>query len=224
MDILNLENISKEYEDCKALENINLKIKKGEFVAIIGQSGSGKSTLLNIIAGIDTPTKGKVYIKDTEITSMKNNEKTIFRRKNIGYIYQFYNLLPTLNVRENIILPVVLDERKVNKKRLDNLIKELGLATKLEYLPNELSGGQQQRVAIARALISNPVIVLADEPTGNLDRKTSRKIIEKLKYYNQKFGQTIIMVTHDEKLAKETDRIITVLDGKIIKDELNNQK
>lgn len=221
MCLLKIENMYKKYKQNWVLENINFNIKQGEFVAIIGASGSGKSTLMNVIAGLDNVNKGSIKIKGKEITKLTNNEKTIFRRKNIGYIYQFYNLIPTLSVKENIILPIVLDEKKVNYERFYSLVKELKLENLLNRLPNELSGGQQQKVAIARALVTNPSIIIADEPTGNLDTKEALKIIKKIKYYNTKLNQTILLVTHDMRIAKMAKRIIEIKDGKIIKDKIN---
>ena len=221
MCLLKIENMYKKYKQNWVLENINFNIKQGEFVAIIGASGSGKSTLMNVIAGLDNVNKGSIKIKGEEITKLTNNEKTIFRRKNIGYIYQLYNLIPTLSVKENIILPIVLDEKKVNYERLYSLVKELKLENLLNRLPNELSGGQQKKVAIARALVTNPSIIIADEPTGNLDTKEALKIIKKIKYYNTKLNQTILLVTHDMRIAKMAKRIIEIKDGKIIKDKIN---
>ena len=204
-----------------ALNNVNFKVNKGEFVAIVGKSGSGKSTLLHLLAGLDNPTTGFVYINNQNIYSFSDKELTVFRRKYIGVIYQFYNLIPVLNVRENILLPALFDGRQVSDKRVNDLLRSLGLVNKEEMFPNDLSGGQQQRVAIGRALINKPKIILADEPTGNLDSKNSKYVMKLLKFYNKRFKQTIIMVTHDLSLARQADRVITMSDGKIIKDEKN---
>ncbi|MBR3229326.1 MAG: ABC transporter ATP-binding protein [Bacilli bacterium] len=223
MEILKCENLSKVYGDKKnyvyALKNVNISIKKGEFVAIKGKSGSGKSTLLHLLAGIDIPSNGDVIINNKNIYKMSDKELTIFRRKNIGVIYQFYNLIPNLNVRENILLPRVLDKRSIDDRIFNKLVKNLGIAHKLDYFPNDLSGGEQQRSAIGRALINRPKILFADEPTGNLDSKNSLKIMNLLKFYNKKYRQTIVMVTHDDFLASMCDRIITVKDGKIVSDK-----
>ncbi len=224
MDILKVENLSKIYGSginaVKALDNVSFSVKKGEFVAIIGPSGSGKSTLLHILGGVDTPTSGKVYIDNTDVYKLDPTKLAIFRRRQIGLIYQFYNLIPVLNVEENITLPLLLDERKVDKHQLDEVLTTLGLKDRLGHLPNQLSGGQQQRVSIGRALICNPAIVLADEPTGNLDRKNSREIVDLLKLSNKKYNQTLIMITHDQDIALQADRIIAIEDGKIVKDEV----
>ncbi len=223
--ILSCENLTKKYGDVGketevvALNDVSFSVKEGEFVAIIGASGSGKSTLLHLLAGVDKATSGKVVIKDTDITKLNNNEMAIFRRKNIGLIYQFYNLLSILNVKENITLPCDLDGVKVDDKKVNELIETLGLKERINHLPNQLSGGQQQRVAIGRALVNNPAIILADEPTGNLDSKASSEIIDLLKFSNKKYNQTILLVTHDEKIAEEADRIIEISDGKIISDK-----
>ena len=223
MEVLRVENLTKEYgkKDTKvvALDNISFSIEKGEFVAIVGASGSGKSTLLHMLGGVDRPTSGKVFIDGEDIYKFNNDELAIFRRRQVGLIYQFYNLIPILNVEENIALPCRLDGKDVNKKRLDDLLKLLGIENRRNHLPNELSGGQQQRVSIGRAIINNPAIMLADEPTGNLDSKSSREIIDLLKLSNKKYNQTLIVITHDENIALEADRIITIEDGKIIKDE-----
>jgi len=223
MEVLRVENLTKEYgkKDTKvvALDNISFSIEKGEFVAIVGASGSGKSTLLHMLGGVDRPTSGKVFIDGEDIYKFNNDELAIFRRRQVGLIYQFYNLIPILNVEENIALPCRLDGRDVDKKRLDDLLKLLGIEKRRNHLPNELSGGQQQRVSIGRAIINNPAIMLADEPTGNLDSKSSREIIDLLKLSNKKYNQTLIVITHDENIALEADRIITIEDGKIIKDE-----
>lgn len=225
--ILECENLVKKYGEKEAevyaLNNVSFNVKKGEFVAIIGASGSGKSTLLHIIGGVDTPTSGSIIIDGIDITKMDNDKMAIFRRKNIGIIYQFYNLLPILNVKENITLPCELDGKKPNSEDVEELIKTLGLKERKNHLPNQLSGGQQQRVAIGRALINKPVIILADEPTGNLDSKSSEEIIKLLKLSNEKYNQTILLVTHDEKIAREAGRIIEIKDGKIVRDEINNK-
>ncbi len=225
MEILNVKNLGKKYvngdNEFWALNKVNLKVNKGEFVAVVGKSGSGKSTLLHLLAGLDNPTAGLVYINNQNIYSFSDKELTVFRRKYIGVIYQFYNLIPVLNVRENILLPALFDGRQVNDKRVNDLLRSLGLINKENMFPNDLSGGQQQRVAIGRALINKPKIILADEPTGNLDSKNSKYVMKLLRFYNKKFKQTIIMVTHDLSLAKQADRIITMSDGKIIKDEKN---
>lgn len=219
MEILKVENLTKTYgkkdTEVKALDNISFSVTKGEFIAIVGASGSGKSTLLHLIGGVDKPTSGKVYINGKDIYSLSKDEIAIFRRNEIGLIYQFYNLIPILNVKENITLPCDLGGKKVDEKRLDEIIQMLGLENRKEHLPNELSGGQQQRVAIGRALINNPSIILADEPTGNLDSKASKEIIDLLKNSNKKYNQTILLITHDENIAKQADRIITIQDGKI---------
>jgi len=195
-------------------------VEKGEFVAIVGASGSGKSTLLHLLGGVDRPTSGKVYINGTDIFAMNDDELAIFRRRQVGIIYQFYNLIPTLTAEENIALPWKLDGRKENKERLSEIVNMLGLEKRAKHLPGQMSGGQQQRVSIGRALINEPAFILADEPTGNLDSKTSREILDILKFTNQKYKQTILLVTHDEKIALQANRIITIGDGKIIKDEV----
>ncbi len=219
MEILRVENLTKTYgkkdTEVKALDNISFSVNKGEFIAIVGASGSGKSTLLHLIGGVDKPSSGKVYINGKDIYSLSKDEIAIFRRNEIGLIYQFYNLIPILNVKENITLPCDLEGKKVDEKRLNEIIQMLGLENRKEHLPNELSGGQQQRVAIGRALINNPSIILADEPTGNLDSKASKEIIDLLKNSNKKYNQTILLITHDENIAKQADRIITIQDGKI---------
>ncbi len=224
MEILRVENLSKVYGKgetaVKALDNVSLSVNKGEFVAIIGPSGSGKSTLLHILGGVDTPTSGKVFVEQNDIYALDETKLAIFRRRQIGLIYQFYNLIPVLNVRENIILPLLLDGRDVDKGQLDEVISTLGLTDRLSHLPNQLSGGQQQRVSIGRALINNPALVLADEPTGNLDSKNSAEIIELLKLSNKKYHQTLIVITHDERIAVQADRIIAIEDGRIGKDEV----
>ena len=224
MEILRIENVSKYYgekwNEIKVLDDISLTIKKGEFVAIIGTSGSGKTTLLNIIGGIDKPTNGKVIIDGNDIQQLKDSELSAYRRRTVSMIFQFFNLIPILNVKENILLPALLDNKKIDYEKLDNLIEDLGLKEKEKMLPNQLSGGQQQRVAIGRALMCEPEIILADEPTGNLDSKNSEEIINLLKKYNKKNNQTILIVTHDMEIAKGAKRIITICDGKIIKDEV----
>lgn len=220
--ILKCENLRKEYgtEGAKvvALSDVSFSVKKGEFVVIIGASGSGKSTLLHLLGGVDTPTSGKVIIHNTDIYELSKDDLAVFRRREVGLIYQFYNLLPILNVKENILLPCQLDRQKVNETELRELIHILNLEDRQAHLPNQLSGGQQQRVAIGRALINHPSIVLADEPTGNLDSKASNEIIKLLKLSNQKYQQTILLVTHDEQIASQADRIITITDGKIYSD------
>lgn len=224
MAVLEVKDLTKIYGEGEsqvtALDHISFKVEKGEFVAIIGASGSGKSTLMNQIGGIDIPTSGSVVIEDKEITGMDEDELAIFRRRNIGMIYQFYNLIPTLTTKENIMLPWLLDGRKENKEKLMDIVNTLGLEKRADHLPGEMSGGQQQRVSIGRALINDPAFILADEPTGNLDSKTGSEIMDLLKYSNQKFNQTILLITHDEKIALKADRIITMSDGKIISDEV----
>lgn len=225
VEILNVENLSKKYgkegNEVLALSNVSFRVQKGEFIAIVGKSGSGKSTLLHLLGGLDNPTAGTVIINNQDIYKMSDKELTVFRRKYIGIIYQFYNLIPVLTVRENIILPALFDGRTISDKRINDLLKNLGLSHKETFFPNDLSGGQQQRVAIGRALINRPKILLADEPTGNLDSRNSKHIMSLLEFYNKKYRQTIIMVTHDVSLAKRAKRIITMSDGKIIKDEVN---
>lgn len=224
MNILQIENLSKVYGKgdtaVKALDNVSFSVKKGEFVAIIGPSGSGKSTLLHLLGGVDRPSSGKVLIDNTDIYSLNETQLAIFRRRQIGLIYQFYNLIPILTVEENITLPMLLDEHKVDPEHLKKIITTLGLEKRLNHLPNQLSGGQQQRVSIGRALISNPAIMLADEPTGNLDSKNSGEIIELLKMFNKTFNQTLIVITHDERIALQADRVISIEDGRIAKDEV----
>ena len=224
MEILRVENLTKTYGKGEtavtALDNVSFSVDKGEFVAVIGPSGSGKSTLLHILGGVDTPTSGKVMIEDTDVYSLNESQLAIFRRRQIGLIYQFYNLLPILNVEENITLPLLLDGRTVDEEHLSKIISTLGLEGRLRHLPNQLSGGQQQRVSIGRALINNPTLVLADEPTGNLDSKNSEDIVNLLKLYNQMYNQTLILITHDEKIALQANRIISIEDGKIAKDEV----
>ena len=225
MEILKVENLRKEYgrDDNKviALDGVNLKIDRGEFVAIVGPSGSGKSTLLHIIGGVDHPTSGKVYIEGGDISQYSSKELAFFRRRKVGLIYQFYNLIPNLTVKHNIELPLKLDKRIVDKDLFIDLVTKLSIEKKLDRFPGELSGGQQQRVAIARSIIYRPSIILADEPTGNLDRKNSQETIDILKFFNKSLKQTIILITHDEDIALQTDRIITVVDGKIVGDEIN---
>ena len=222
MEILRVENLTKIYgkgtTKVVALDNVSFTVKKGEFVAIVGASGSGKSTLLHLIGGVDRPTSGKVYIDGKDIYKLNDDKLAIFRRRQVGLIYQFYNLIPILNVEENITLPLDLDNRKVNKAHLDSLIKLLGLENRKHHLPNELSGGQQQRTSIGRALVTNPTIILADEPTGNLDSKSSDEIVELLRKSNKEYKQTIIMITHNMEIAKCADRIIQIEDGKIVKE------
>jgi len=224
MAILTVEHVSKIYgkgeSQVKALDDVSFSVEKGEFVAIVGASGSGKSTLLHIIGGVDRPTGGKVFIDGTDIYSLNETQLAIFRRRQIGLIYQFYNLIPILNVVENITLPLLLDNRRVDKNRLSNIIDTLGLQGRTKHLPNELSGGQQQRVSIGRALINQPAIVLADEPTGNLDSKNSKEIIDLLKFSNKHYRQTLIMITHDPNIALQADRMITLEDGRIVRDEV----
>ena len=219
MEILRVENLTKIYgkgeNEVIALDNVSFSVNKGEFVAIVGASGSGKSTLLHLMGGVDRPTSGKVFIDDKDIYSFNDDKLAIFRRRQVGLIYQFYNLIPILNVEENITLPLALDNRKVDPEVLNDLLKRLGLENRRNHLPNQLSGGQQQRTSIGRALITNPSIILADEPTGNLDSKASDEIVEILKTSNKELNQTIIMITHNMEIAKECDRIIKIEDGKI---------
>ena len=225
MSILNATHLKKYYGQneslVKALDDVSVKVEKGQFVAIIGTSGSGKSTLLHLLGGVDRPTSGKVYIDGQDIYQLNDDNLAIFRRRQVGLIYQFYNLIPILNVEENICLPRNLDGKEVSKEKLDNLLKTLNLENRRKHLPNQLSGGQQQRVSIGRAIINEPAIMLADEPTGNLDSKASEEIISLLRLSNKKYKQTLIVITHDEKIALEADRIITIDDGRIIKDEKN---
>lgn len=224
MEILKVENLCKTYDTggvpVKALDHVSFTVNKGEFVAIVGASGSGKSTLLHILGGVDRPTSGHVYLNGKDVYLLNENNLAIFRRREVGLIYQFYNLLPILNVKENITLPVLLDGKKPDTKYLNDLIHTLGLEDRIHHLPNELSGGQQQRVSIGRALMNHPALLLADEPTGNLDSKASKEILELLQVSNEKYHQTIIMITHDKELALHANRIITLEDGKIIHDEL----
>ena len=219
MEILKVENLTKIYgrglAEVKALDNVSFTVNKGEFVAIVGASGSGKSTLLHLIGGVDRPTSGKVFINGKDIYKYNDDELAVFRRREIGLIYQFYNLIPILNVEENIVLPLKLDGKDVEQDKLDELLKKLGLENRRNHLPNELSGGQQQRTSIGRALITNPAIILADEPTGNLDSKSSDEIVDLLKKSNKQYNQTIIMITHNLEIAKTADRILRIEDGKI---------
>ena len=223
MEILKVEDLCKVYGKnenlVEALNGVSFSVDKGEFVAIIGPSGSGKSTLLHILGGVDTPTSGKVYVDGKDVFAQNSEQLAIFRRRQVGLIYQFYNLIPVLNVVENITLPVLLDNRKVNTDRLNELLQTLNLTDRAKHLPNQLSGGQQQRVSIGRALMNAPAIVLADEPTGNLDSKNSQYILELLKYSNKKYNQTLIMITHDENIALQADRIISIEDGRISSDK-----
>ncbi|HEK4620944.1 TPA: ABC transporter ATP-binding protein, partial [Clostridioides difficile] len=214
MEILKCENLTKIYGSNQtrvtALNNVNLSVQKGDFVSIVGASGSGKSTLLHLLGGVDRPTSGKIYVEDTEIASLKEEALAVFRRRKVGLIYQFYNLIPTLDVRKNILLPMLLDKRKVDEDRFSEIVSILGLSDRLNHLPSQLSGGQQQRVSIARSLIYRPAILLADEPTGNLDRKNSEEIVDLLNLSNKRFNQTILLITHDEKIALEANRIVTM--------------
>ena len=223
MEILKIENLTKTYgsgeNEVRALDNVSLSIEKGDFVSIIGPSGSGKSTLLHIIGGVDRPTSGKVFLNGQDVYKQNEEQLAIFRRREVGLIYQFYNLIPVLNVVENMTLPVLLDGRKVNEDRLTELLSVLSLDDRKNNLPNQLSGGQQQRVSIGRALMNAPAVVLADEPTGNLDSRNSQEIVELLKMSNRKYGQTLIVITHDESIALQADRILTIDDGRIKSDE-----
>lgn len=223
MEILKCEGVRKLYgsgeNQVAALNGVNLSVEKGEFVAIIGASGSGKSTLLHIIGSVDHPTEGRVIIEGTDISGLSRKQAAIFRRRKVGLVYQFYNLIPTLTIRKNILMPLMLDKRKPNREYFEQIVESLGIADKLEFLPNQLSGGQQQRAAIARSLVYRPALLLADEPTGNLDQKNSREIIDMLKLSNRNLKQTIVLITHDEKVALEADRIIAIEDGRIISDE-----
>ncbi|HIY35039.1 MAG TPA: ABC transporter ATP-binding protein [Candidatus Eubacterium faecigallinarum] len=224
MKILDVKNLSKVYGKgdtmVKALDNVSFSVEQGEFVAIIGPSGSGKSTLLHILGGVDTPTSGHVIINDTDISTLDETALAIFRRRQIGLVYQFYNLIPILTVEENLTLPLLLDGRKPDKKQIASLVERLGLSQRLTHLPNQLSGGQQQRVSIGRALVNNPALMLADEPTGNLDSENSREIVSLLRQFNKELNQTVIIITHDEKIALSADRIISIEDGKITRDEV----
>ena len=225
MNILEVKNLSKIYGKgdtlVKAVDDVSFTVEQGEFVAIIGPSGSGKSTLLHIIGGVDTPTTGNVIIDGTDITKLKESPLSIFRRRQICLVYQFYNLIPILTVEENLTLPLLLDGRKPNKEQIDYLVSNLGLGDRLKHLPNQLSGGQQQRVSIGRALANNPALLLADEPTGNLDSENSKEIVALLRKFNREHNQTVIMITHDERIAQSADRIIAIEDGKIVKDEVS---
>lgn len=224
MEILKVEDLTKVYgtgeNQVTALNHISFSVEKGEFLAIIGPSGSGKSTLLHILGGVDTPTSGKVFMEGTDVYAQNEKQLAIFRRRQVGLIYQFYNLIPVLNVTENMTLPVLMDGREVNEERLKELLHILSLEGREKHLPNQLSGGQQQRVSIGRALMNAPAVVLADEPTGNLDSKNSQEIVELLKYSNEKYKQTLIMITHDENIALQANRIIAIEDGKITRDEV----
>lgn len=224
MEILRCNKLTKTYGNgsnkITALDQVSLSLEKGSFTAIIGASGSGKSTLLHMLGGVDRPTSGNIYIEDTDIATLSMEQLAVFRRRKVGLVYQFYNLIPTLNVRKNILLPILLDGKKPDENRFKQIVSSLGLTNRLTHLPQELSGGQQQRVAIARSLIYQPAILLADEPTGNLDRKTSEETIELLKLSNRRYDQTILLITHDEKTALQADRIITLEDGKILHDEV----
>lgn len=225
MKILDVKNLSKIYGNgetrVRALDNVSFSVNKGEFVAIVGPSGSGKSTLLHILGGVDVPTSGSVIINGEDISQLDETALAIFRRRQIGLIYQFYNLIPILTVEENLTLPLRLDGRKPDKRQIDTLVDTLGLKERLGHLPNQLSGGQQQRVSIGRALANNPALLLADEPTGNLDSENSKEIISLLRYFNKQFNQTVIIITHDERIALSCDRVIAIEDGKITRDEVN---
>ena len=223
MEILKIENLTKIYGEgeslVRALDGVSFSVEKGEFLAIIGPSGSGKSTLLHILGGVDRPTGGKVWMNGQDVYAQNEEQLAIFRRRQVGLIYQFYNLIPVLDVVENMTLPVLMDGRQVNEERLEELLETLGLSDRRKNLPNQLSGGQQQRVSIGRALMNAPAVVLADEPTGNLDSKNSQEIVELLKYSNRKYGQTLIVITHDENIALQADRVIAIEDGRIVRDE-----
>lgn len=223
MEILKCEQVTKSYGSGEArviaLDNINLSVQKGEYIAIVGASGSGKSSLLHLLGGVDRPTSGKIWVGDTDLSKLSEEQLAIFRRRKVGLIYQFFNLIPTLDVRKNILLPMLLDNQQPDERHLGEIVKTLGLTERLGHLPGQLSGGQQQRTAIGRSLIYRPAILLADEPTGNLDRKNSEEVMELLRVSNNRFGQTILLITHDEKLALEADRIITIEDGKILSDQ-----
>ena len=224
MEILKVEHLSKIYgqgeNEVRALDDVSFCVEKGQFVAIIGPSGSGKSTLLHILGGVDRPTSGKVYLEGQDVFAQNEEQLAIFRRRQVGLIYQFYNLIPVLDVTENITLPVLLDGRKVNSDRLSSLLETLNLTERARHLPSQLSGGQQQRVSIGRALMNAPAVVLADEPTGNLDSKNSQEIVELLKKSNREYGQTLIVITHDESIALQADRILAIEDGRIVRDEV----
>lgn len=224
MEILHCSHLTKIYktgvDEIRALDDVDLSLEKGSFTAIVGASGSGKSTLLHLLGGVDRPTSGSIFIEGTDISTLNMEELAVFRRRKVGLVYQFYNLIPTLDVRKNILLPVLLDGRKPDTERFDQIVSTLGLSDRLSHLPRELSGGQQQRAAIARSLIYQPAILLADEPTGNLDRRNSEETIELLKLSNQRYGQTVLLITHDEKTALTAERILTLEDGKIVRDEV----
>lgn len=224
MEILHCSHLTKIYntgtDEIRALDNVDLTLEKGSFTAIVGASGSGKSTLLHLLGGVDRPTSGSIFIEGTDISTLNMEELAVFRRRKVGLVYQFYNLIPTLDVRKNILLPVLLDGRKPDTERFEQIVNTLGLSNRLSHLPRELSGGQQQRAAIARSLIYQPAILLADEPTGNLDRRNSEETIELLKLSNQRYGQTVLLITHDEKTALTAERILTLEDGKIVRDEV----
>ena len=224
MEILRCSHLTKTYgsgsNTVTALDDVSLSLERGSFTAIVGASGSGKSTLLHMLGGVDRPTSGSIFIEDTDISTLSMEELAVFRRRKVGLVYQFYNLIPTLNVRKNILLPVLLDNQKPDEERFRHLVSTLGLTDRLAHLPSELSGGQQQRPAIARSLIYHPAILLADEPTGNLDRKNSEETIELLKLSNRQYGQSVLLITHDEKTALKADRVITLEDGKILHDEV----
>lgn len=224
MEILRIEHLTKIYgkgeNEVRALDDVSFSVEKGQFVAIIGPSGSGKSTLLHILGGVDVPTSGKVFMDGKDVFTQKEEEFAIFRRRQVGLIYQFYNLIPVLNVEENMTLPILMDGRKIPEERLKDMVKMLGLEGREKHLPNQLSGGQQQRVSIGRALMNAPAVMLADEPTGNLDQKNSQEIMSLLRKSNEQFNQTLIMITHDENIALQADRIIAIEDGKIIRDEV----
>lgn len=224
MTILQVKDLAKTYgkdnTTVMALNGVSFSVEKGEFVAVVGASGSGKSTLMHLIGGVDRPTSGSVVVDGVEIFKLNESELAIFRRRKIGIIYQFYNLIPTLTVQENIMLPCLLDNRKPDPDKLRTILETIGLTDRAKHLPNELSGGQQQRVAVGRALINNPALILADEPTGNLDSKSSREVIDLLKRSNQQYNQTLLVITHDEKIARQADRVITISDGQIVRDEV----
>lgn len=226
MEILRCEGVRKIYDSGSqpvvALDGINLSVEKGEFVAVVGASGSGKSTLLHILGSVDVPTEGKVLVEGTDISHMNRTQTAVFRRRKVGLVYQFYNLIPTLTVRKNILMPLLLDRRKPNEQHFQRVVQALGIENRLDFLPHQLSGGQQQRTAIARALIYRPAILLADEPTGNLDQKNVREILDILKLCNRSLQQTILLITHDERTALEADRIVTIEDGRIVSDHSNN--
>ena len=227
MEIVRVENLTKIYgkgdTEVRALDRVSFSVDQGEFVAIVGPSGSGKSTLLHFLGGVDTPTDGKVFVGDTDIGALSETALAVFRRRQIGLIYQFYNLIPTLTVEENLTLPLLLDGRRPDKAQTEALVQNLGLEKRLQHLPNQLSGGQQQRVSIGRALINHPALVLADEPTGNLDTENSREIIALLRKFNRELNQTVIIITHDERIALSADRVIAVEDGRIVRDEVRAQ-